>query len=135
MLAYRGTGYTEAFTANYDRAMERLNAGEDILVVAGPDDICAALLGEPDCHCHFESIALRDGDAAAAVSAQVGRPIAAGDTLALDVETLATLRDAFTTGAIRKACGAYPGSAACEWYDLCSAIAAKGFADAKLNRS
>lgn len=132
MLAYAGNGYTEAFAANYDRVIERLNAGEDILIVAGPDDICEALLSEADCHCNNESVKRRDADAVAAVCALLGRQAGETTLLVLDADTLADLRDGFASGAIRKACGAYPDSGPCEWYALCSGIAADGFRAGKL---
>lgn len=132
MLAYAGKGYTQAFSENYDRVIARLAAGEDIAIVEGPDDICAALLAEPDCHCHNESVRRRDRDAAQAVADRLGRPIGVGETLALDARTLATLRAGFADGNMRKACGAYPDSQPCEWHDTCSAIAAAGFADTRL---
>jgi uncharacterized protein len=154
MLAYAGKGYTQAFVENYDAVMARLNAREEILVVAGPDDICAALLGafsgkvetgfppenateqetnEPDCHCHNESVRRRDADAAEAVSQLLGRTIEAGTTLVVDHATLAILRAGFAGGALRKACGAHPDSGPCDWYALCSEIAAHGFRGSKLS--
>ncbi|RUZ88238.1 DUF1284 domain-containing protein, partial [Mesorhizobium sp. M7A.F.Ca.US.006.01.2.1] len=54
-LTYVGKGYSPAFTANYDRVAERLSRGEDILLVSGPDDVCAPLLDEPEPHCLNES--------------------------------------------------------------------------------
>jgi uncharacterized protein len=154
MLAYSGKGYTDAFVANYDTVMARLNGREEIRIVSGPDDICTALLGavsgkvetgfpsetatkpetsEPDCHCHNQSILARDADAAAEVSKRLGRPIAEGETLVVDHATLAILRAGFKDGSIRTACGAYESSAACEWHALCSEIAAHGFRSAKLS--
>ena len=127
MLAYAGKGYTPAFTENYDRVMARLSVGEDILVVAGPDDICAALLCEPDCHCHNASILQRDADAAAAVAQLLNRPVAAGETIALNDTVLTNLRTAFAAGTIRKACGAYENTTACEWYAFCTEIAVEEY--------
>jgi uncharacterized protein len=133
MLAYSGKGYTDAFVANYDAVMARLNDREEIVIVSGPDDICSALLCEPDCHCHNQSILARDADAAAEVSRCLGRPIAEGETLVVDHATLGLLHAGFHDGSIRTACGAYADSAACEWHDLCSAVAKDGFRNAKLN--
>ncbi len=44
MLTFVGKGYSPAFVENYDRIAGRLSEGEDILLVDGPDDICAPLL-------------------------------------------------------------------------------------------
>jgi uncharacterized protein len=117
MLAYSGHGYTPAFAENFDRIIARLSASEEIEVVAGPDDICAALLCEPDHHCHNDSVAVRDRDAAEAVSALLSRPIAPGEILLLTDDILADLRAAFAAGIIRKACDA------CEWHALCTDVA------------
>ncbi|WP_292282104.1 DUF1284 domain-containing protein, partial [Mesorhizobium sp.] len=51
LLTYVGKGYSPAFTANYDVVVKRLAGGEDILIVSGPDDICAPLLSESEPHC------------------------------------------------------------------------------------
>ncbi len=61
---YVGKGYGPAFTANMTAVAERLCAGEDIELVAEPDDICAPLRGVPDPHCHRASIVERDRAAA-----------------------------------------------------------------------
>ena len=60
LLTYVGKGYSPAFTANYDAIAERLSRGEDILLVSGPDDICAPLLDEPEPHCLNEGVIERD---------------------------------------------------------------------------
>ncbi len=41
MLTYVGKGYSPAFCANYDAVLARLSAGEEILLVDGPDSVCA----------------------------------------------------------------------------------------------
>ena len=125
LLTYVGKGYSPAFTANYDRVVERLAAGEDALIVSGPDDICAPLLDDPEPHCLGESAAGRDLIAAREVGDLLGRPIPAGARLELDASTLARMREAFSSGMTRAAC---PG---CEWFDLCSTVAASRFRNAR----
>ena len=126
LLTYVGKGYSPAFTANYDVIAGRLGAGEDILIVDGPDDICAPLLSERAPHCLNDSVIERDRLAAADVSDLLGQPIEVGLVLKLETSTLARLRDAFSTGSVRRACEG------CEWSELCTAIAAGGYAEARL---
>ncbi|TIP33788.1 MAG: DUF1284 domain-containing protein, partial [Mesorhizobium sp.] len=111
-LTYVGKGYSPAFTANYNVVVKRLAGGEDILIVSGPDDVCAPLLNEGEPHCLGESAARRDEVAAQDVADLLGRPLVAGARLELDPSTLARMREAFTSGLTRKAC---PG---CEWFEL-----------------
>lgn len=126
LLTYVGKGYSPAFTANYDVIAGRLGAGEDILVVAGPDDICAPLLGESGPHCRNDSVIERDRLAARDVGDLLSRPIGAGTRLVLDAATLTFLRQAFSTGQTRNACGG------CEWSSLCTTIAAAGYEAVRL---
>jgi len=126
LLTYVGKGYSPAFTANYDKVVKRLGEGEGVVIVSGPDDICAPLLGEPEPHCLRQSAAERDGLAARDVGALLGRPIEDGDRLALDASSLAGMRKAFAAGLPRHACSG------CEWSGLCDAVAAGGFIDTRL---
>ncbi|MDX8452086.1 DUF1284 domain-containing protein [Mesorhizobium sp. VK9D] len=126
LLTYVGKGYSPAFTANYDKVVERLAGGEDILIARGPDDICAPLLDESDPHCLGESAAARDEVAACDVADLLGRPLLAGARLELDASTVARMREAFSSGLTRKAC---PG---CEWFELCGSVAAGGFRGTRL---
>jgi len=121
MLTFIGKGYTEAFTENYVRIAVRLSAGEDILVVEGPDDICAPMLGEAGSHCLCETVTERDLRAREAVEALLGMPAGPGASIRPDAEFLATMREAFSAGAIRNGC------VRCEWSPLCTGIAASGF--------
>ncbi|TPM35101.1 DUF1284 domain-containing protein [Mesorhizobium sp. B2-3-4] len=121
LLTYVGKGYSPAFTANYDLIAGRLGRGEDILVVSGPDDICAPLLDEAEPHCLRESAAERDRLAARDVGSLVGRPIRPGDRLDLDAPMLASMRQGFASGLTRQACQG------CEWNGLCSAVAGEGY--------
>ncbi|RUU11202.1 DUF1284 domain-containing protein [Mesorhizobium sp. USDA-HM6] len=126
LLTYVGKGYSPAFIANYDKVVGRLGEGEAVLIVAGPDDICAPMLDEPEPHCLGEGAAERDELAARDVGALLGRPIQAGDRLVLDASSLAGMRKAFSSGLTRQACSG------CEWSDLCSAVAGGGFHDTRL---
>jgi hypothetical protein len=121
LLTYVGKGYSPAFTANYDVIADRLGRGEDILIVSGPDDICAPLLDEPEPHCLRDGVIERDRLAARDVGALLARPVRVGARLKLDAVALARLRQAFSTGSTRAACQG------CEWTDLCSAVAIGGY--------
>lgn len=129
VLTYVGRGYSPAFTANYDRVLERLAAGEGIELVAGPDDVCAPLLCDADAHCRRDRIGDRDAAAALAVGTLLDCAITPGDRINLAPAHVARLRAAFRDGTIRAAC------AGCEWADLCTAVAAASFAGTRLRPS
>ena len=129
MLTFIGKGYSPAFVANLEQVVRRLATGtETIHIVAGPDDICAPLLGafgEPgnaDCHCHRASVVERDRLATQAISALLDRSLAPGAQFLLTHADLDNLRTAFAAGTIRQAC------TGCQWKPLCDGIAATGFA-------
>jgi len=126
MLTYVGRGYTPAFTANYDAIAGRLSLGEDVLIVEGPDDVCAPLLFGAEQHCFNESVLERDAQAARDVGDLLGRRIGVGERIAPDAILLARLRTAFAAGLTRAAC------AGCEWAGLCEAVAADGYAGVKV---
>lgn len=126
LLTYVGKGYSPAFTANYDVIAGRLSRGEDILIVSGPDDICAPLLGEPEPHCWGESVVERDRLAAQDVGDLLARPIKPGIRIDLDAQTLARMREAFSAGLTRNACHG------CEWAGLCSQVAASSYLDTRV---
>jgi len=126
LLTYVGEGYSADFIANLDRITTRLRAGEDILLVDGPDDICAPLLGSEQDHCAGPSVAERDRMAAAAITELLGQELTAGTRLRLDECELARLRVAFVSGAIRVACGS------CQWGALCTSISARGYEGTRL---
>lgn len=126
MLTYIGKGYTPGFTINYDSVAERLNSGEEIEIVSGPDDICAPLLTEKSPHCHGESVNERDAAALASVGQLLGCDLVPGSRINPDLAYLAKLRHAFGTGTLRIACSG------CEWSSLCDKVAGSGFRGAKI---
>ncbi|MGB8603149.1 MAG: DUF1284 domain-containing protein [Rhizomicrobium sp.] len=117
-LTYIGRGYSPAFTTNMDAVCARLCAGESVLIVSGPDDICAPLHNSEHDHCHAASVTARDAAAAAALSLVVGTSLTPRDHLI-------RWRKEFAAGTIRRAC------TGCPWQGLCTEIAASGFAGTK----
>lgn len=128
LLTYVGKGYSAEFIENYDRIAARLSDGEDIEIVAGPDDICAPLLDDAEAHCWRDSITIRDKAAAAALTEKLQTSIDAGVRLSLPPSTLNKMRKSFAVGSIRQAC------IRCEWHDLCTDVAASGYDNAKVSR-
>jgi len=131
MLTYVGKGYSPAFVENYDAIAGRLSRGEDILLVDGPDDICAPLLcggAKGNCHCYDASVRIRDQLAMEAVGELFGQTLSTQNAFDLDAERLAALRRAFAKGTLRKACEG------CEWSDLCTKIATDQFHGVKITR-
>lgn len=126
MLTYVGKGYSAAFTANFDKICTRLERGEDILLVDGPDDVCAPLLLEDDPHCHEASVIKRDRLALKASGELLSRPLSAGARIDLNAAILSRLRQAFKGGDSREAC------LSCEWHDLCSDISGSDFPGVRL---
>lgn len=126
MLTFLGKGYTPEFVVNYGRIVGRLNAGEDIEIVAGPDEICLPMLAEQNCHCHNDSVLERDRISADEIGKLLGMRLKDGDRFVLTKAMLAELRSAFALGTIRTACEG------CEWHDLCSEIAQNKFSGCRL---
>ncbi|NHB88139.1 DUF1284 domain-containing protein [Photorhabdus tasmaniensis] len=128
ILTYAGNGYSPGFIENYNKIISRIQ-NEDILIVEGPDDICAPLLGEDDPHCLGKSVIIRDSHALEAVGALMGRPVEVGHTLRLDETYLKQARWAFNRRIVRAAC------VGCEWEQLCTRIAADDYASTFLKLS
>lgn len=126
LLTYVGKGYSPEFIANYDAMAVRLSAGEDVLVVAGPDDICAPLLGQADAHCWRDSVDLRDELAAEDLTTLLGRPVCPGTSITLGPDLLAQMRAAFASHTTRRACSR------CAWADLCTRVAASEYGDVRV---
>jgi len=136
MLTYAGRGYTPRFTSGMDDLIRRLGAGEEILIVEGPDDICAPWLDEAGAdatirspHCHEPRITGRDQQAAADISRLLSSEIAPGSRLRLDADLLGQLRSAYRADTIRSGC------IACEWKDFCDNLSAGDFAGCRLTAS
>jgi hypothetical protein len=130
MLTFVGKGYTSAFVTNFEQVVSRIAAGnEPIEIVAGPDDICAALLTETDCHCHNPDIVLRDHHAAKAIGDLLQQPVQPGAHILLGDTQLRLLRQSFAAGTIRQAC------VGCQWKATCDAVAKDQFKEAQFKEA
>ena len=132
LLTYIGKGYSPAFVANLDHIAERASAGEAVLLVEGPDDICAPLTegklseGEVEPHCLRASVRERDTQAADSLSDLLGQPLPIGNSMTLTADITRRLRTAFAAGTVRAACSD------CQWHDLCTEVAEDGFSGTRL---
>ena len=128
LLTYVGKGYSPEFVDNFDGLTSRLVAGEALVLVDGPDAICAPLCeSEAACaHCHGAGVRVRDQRAAQELAPLLGKPLAADSSLRLDAALLARLRTAYASGEIRGGC------VGCEWSDLCTGIASTGYEGVRL---
>jgi uncharacterized protein len=126
LLTYAGKGYSSAFVANYDLISKRLSGGEDILVVDEPDDICAPLLNDDEPHCWRKSVRDRDKQAAQDIGRLLNLSVSEGSRLMLEPALIERMRARFAHGETRSAC------TGCEWFELCSTIAADTYRDTRI---
>lgn len=76
---FQGSGYDQAFTAQMERTLAALEAGEDFTLCAGPDSLCAAcpnLRPGERCAHGTSDVARRDAAALAAVGLAWAAPFA-----------------------------------------------------------
>ena len=124
MLTYAGKGYTPRFVRNYDRVIAEMKRGRPVELVAGPDDICAGLLGaRKRQHCTSDDV--RDRDARALRDFRT-QGLALAPAAPMTAARLQRLRAAYAQGDVRGAC------AGCSWKPFCDSLVAQQFADCKL---
>lgn len=121
LLTYVGKGYSAAFTANYDAIAVRISDGEDVVIIAGLDDICAPLLAGAEPHCHRDSVIERDRLALRDLGELLESRPRLGQHVVLVPSLLKQMREAFAAGRTRTAC------VGCEWHSLCTTISASGY--------
>ncbi|MBY5933298.1 DUF1284 domain-containing protein [Tateyamaria omphalii] len=126
VLTYVGKGYNPDFVANLNRIAARLGNGEDVLIVEGPDDICAPLLEGGDGHCLTDRVRWRDRIAQAEVASALESEVVAGEKMTLGAAQLAQLRASYAAEQVRGAC------VGCQWKQLCASVAANGYRDTRL---
>jgi uncharacterized protein len=124
ILTYRGKGYTEIFVARMTGIVDAINAGSPVVLMSGPDDICAGLsqkCQEDASHdCLAAEIRELDGLAAIAVGAVLARDLSVA--AALGRSEIESLRKAYAAGSIRAACEG------CSWKEFCDEIVSENFA-------
>ncbi|MBO6640165.1 MAG: DUF1284 domain-containing protein [Roseitalea sp.] len=126
-VTFTGRGYSRRFERDFRRVVARMNDNEEMVIVAGPDAICASVKDCAGSHCHEERIVARDRAALAEISALTGRVLDVGSRLMPHDLFNARHRKAFDDGTIRAAC------TDCQWADLCDRIAEDGFHAALLD--
>jgi uncharacterized protein len=128
LLTYKGLGYTPAFVENLSRVAEAINAGQRVMLVSGPDDICEALSAHDRTACNHDCAkpdTLRiDELAIHAVAPTIGSGMT--EPFTLTATMVAKLRGEFAKGSIRAACRD------CRWRDICDDIAAQDFDGVRL---
>jgi uncharacterized protein len=77
LLGYRGMGYSREYVANMTRVHQTLRTKPEteVLLVAGPDDLCAKFPGSQTCHCEDANIYERDAAVLKKLNVQVGQKI------------------------------------------------------------
>jgi uncharacterized protein len=124
ILTYRGKGYTERFVARMTALVEAINDGTPVVLMCGPDDICAGLsqkCREDSSHdCLAAEIRELDRLAAIAVGAVLGRDLSIA--VPLGRSEIESLRKAYAAGGIRAACQG------CSWKHFCDEIVSENFA-------
>jgi hypothetical protein len=117
---WAGKGYSPAFMVGFTAITTRIAAGEAVVLVEGPDDVCTPMLDDPGCHCRGDSVVRRDARAARDVGrcwdAHGGWATAGAGSRhpRPDAPCLCGRRD--------------PGACAgCDWFGLCRDIADDGF--------
>ena len=128
-LSYAGKGYSQAFIENFDAICQRLENGECVQLVEGPDEICAPLLSDTQAHCHQSSVRERDQRALRDLSNALSQKLSIGSRLLLSAKHIHHLRQAFKSSTLRSAC------AGCEWHELCTSIASQDFGQARIRSS
>ncbi len=128
MLTFRGLGYSAEFTANMASKIARIKAGAPVILVEGPDDICAgmtkACINATGHDCRMADILAMDVTARNAVETVLKRNLQI--SAKVTQTELSLLRAAFTNGTIREAC------AGCSWFELCNQIASEQFSGTHL---
>jgi hypothetical protein len=119
MLTYAGKGYTPRFVRGFDRIVAEMKRGRPIQLVAGPDDICAALtLSHKRVHCHSHDVRERD---ARALRDFRTRHLALTPPAPMTAARLRRLRKAYAANHVRTACGR------CSWKALCDDLVRRDF--------
>lgn len=90
LLGYRGMGYSPDFCTNMTAIYERLREQPQtrVVLVEGPDDICAAYPKDKPPHCEETSVAHRDSRVLEKLGLRVGREMSWADVCGAVDETM-----------------------------------------------
>lgn len=118
---FAGQGYSRQFEQDFHAILKRMQAGEAVRIVNGPDDLCRSVKDLAGSHCHEARITERDALALQDISRLLGRQLTSGDVL--DSRQLYTdaLKTGFRNHTLRSACFN------CQWSSLCDSIAQEDF--------
>lgn len=127
LLTFVGRGYSDSFARRLSAVAESLNRGTPARLIAGPDAICAGLLGctHDDGHCRRPSVAARDAEALRRLAPFFGGQLALGAEIPNLPARRVALRTAYRAGAFAAACHG------CPWERFCQDIAQAGYAGAR----
>lgn len=120
-LSYRGRGYGPDFARRFEASIDALSRGAPLRLGARADTLCRS--GQNCGQCEDPRSGDRDRLAAQDIAHCLA--IDTDGPLRLDNGALQQLRAAFAAGELRRAC------AGCDWFELCSAEARRGFRRAR----
>ena len=127
-LTYAGRGYSKEFERGFNQVVERLNKNETILVVSGPDEICASIEGCSDSHCREMRNSRRDELALEDISSHIGDTIKVGSEISPSRLFNEKFRSSFQKRSIRRAC------LDCQWSKIRDQIADSDYSSSLLMR-
>lgn len=124
ILTYAGAGYTKRFVKGFDAVAREIKRGRPVTLIAGPDDICAGLVGRRRArHCFSDDVKTRDRGARRDFRKRAPELFT---TVTLTPARIARMRRLYRSNAIRTGC------AACGWKKFCDSLVAKDFAGCKI---
>ena len=127
-LTFAGRGYSKEFERDFAQVIDRIKRNETILVVSGPDEICASIEECSDSHCREARISNRDELALEDISSHIGKPLKVGSQISPSQLFGDKYQSSFQQRSIRRACFD------CQWANMCDQIADANFSSSLLMR-
>ena len=123
LLTFVGRGYSDSFALRLLSVVESLKCGTPARLIAGPDSICAGLLGcrTDDGHCRNDSVTRRDETARALLQPFFEQRLEIGAEIPDLLGHRPALRAAYRAGTFETACSG------CPWQGFCHEIAEGGY--------
>jgi hypothetical protein len=127
LLTFVGRGYSDSFALRLLGVVESLKRGTPARLIAGPDSICAGLLGcrNDDGHCRQESVTQRDETALTLLQPFFEHRLEPGAEIPNLLARRPILRAAYREGAFQAACDG------CPWQGFCRQIAEGSYQDTR----